>query len=366
MKIAILVVTKKGVALSKTIRDALPERSDCILYTYEKYYNGDGQSFQSLFKLTAELFHQMDALVFVSACGIAVRSVAACLHDKTTDPAVLVVDEGGHFVISLLSGHIGGANRLSQVIADKIGAVPVITTATDTGRLFSPDSFAVANGLYICEMDVAKEVAAALLNGEAVGLYSEYPCEHIPPVLQVYEKSDLLQDSFTPQPLTGICISGKIKQNPFKKTLHLVPKNLVLGVGCKRQVSFAHFEQTVLRILEEYELPLERICKVATIDIKREEPALVQFCETYRLPFVTFSADELMAIEGNFHHSAFVEKTTGADNVCERSAVAAADGGQLVVERQAGEGVTVALAAGEVCLDFEREVCMEAERLPGR
>ena len=129
-------------------------------------------------------------------------------------------DEKGQNVISLLSGHLGGANELSRRLAELIGAQPVITTATDTGSHFSPDSFASANGLIITDMSAAKAAASAVLDGERIGLVSEYDCINVPE--EVSPGAD--------HPV-GIFV-GSAHREPFPVTLRLVPRNVVLGIGC--------------------------------------------------------------------------------------------------------------------------------------
>ena len=116
-----------------------------------------------------------EGVIFVGACGIAVRSIAPYIAGKKTDPAVLVIDECGKFVIALLSGHLGGANELALRCAGYLKAVPVVTTATDLHSRFAVDVFAKKNGCAIFHMKAAKEASAALLAGESIGFYSEFP-----------------------------------------------------------------------------------------------------------------------------------------------------------------------------------------------
>ena len=124
-----------------------------------------------------EKFSDSDALIFIGATGIAVRSIAPYVASKKSDPAVLVVDECGKFVISLLSGHLGGANELALKTAEILEAIPVVTTATDLHHRFAVDVFAKKNNCNIFNMKAAKEVSAALLAGKKVGFYSEFPVE---------------------------------------------------------------------------------------------------------------------------------------------------------------------------------------------
>lgn len=335
MKIAVIALTKNGVGISEKIAG----RTGADVYVFHKHAVSGTAAFSSVSSLVADIFTKYGGLVFICAAGIAVRAIAPHLKSKFTDPAVVVVDESGKFAVSLLSGHAGGANALTESVADTVGAVPVITTATDAGGSFSPDLFAKANGLHILEPELAKAVAAAVVNGEAVGLYSDYPCANRP-------------DIFTDTAETGVCISSGTNKTPFAATLHLIPKNIILGVGCRKGVDAGVFEDFVLTALAEAGIPLYRLAEARTVDRKKGERAILEFCKKYALPLKFYSADELMRAEGSFAHSDFVLKTVGADNVCERCA--ALGGGKMILPKRAGKGVTTAAAETTVSIDFER------------
>lgn len=311
-------------------------------YSYEKYPIEGAEPFAKLTDLAKDIFDSFDALVFASACGVAVRAVAPLIRSKKTDPAVIAVDERGCFAVSLLSGHLGGANRLTEIVAGTLGAVPVITTATDTGGLFSPDSFAKANSLYICDMDMAKECAARLLGGGKLGFTSELPFENI--------TDDFDRDETE----VGLCVSKNPELKPFKRTLNLLPRNIIVGIGCKRNTDPAVLEKRLLQVLRENGISVHRVSAAATIELKKDEAAVIGFCQKYSLPLRVYSPDQLMAVKGAFASSDFVLKTTGADNVCERSA--AAGGGRIIAEKSGFEGVTAALAEEPLKLDFTRKI----------
>lgn len=336
MRAALISVTERGADLTARIADL--GVCACMRYAHQSHSDAVSVPFASIYDVTAELFSKFDALVFVCACGIAVRAIALHIRDKSADPAVLVIDEQGQFVIPVLSGHLGGANALAQEIASKIGAVPVITTATDTGGKFSPDSFAAANFLQIIDLSAAKTVASAVLAGEPVGLVSDFPYVNCPPELHPGEAYR-----------TGLCISPDTGKKPFPVTLSLVPQDLVLGIGCRKGATAEQIEEAV----QNAGIPLDRVYCAATIDRKADEPGLIVFCTKYRLKLVTFTAEELMHTKGDFHASDFVRETVGADNVCERSAVRAS-GGALVYPKTAQNGVTCAAAKRRIHVDFAK------------
>lgn len=258
-----------------------------------------------------EHFDSSEALLFIGACGIAVRAIAPLARDKTTDPAVLVMDEEGKHVISLLSGHLGGANALALEISRRTGAEPVITTATDLRGIPAADNWAKEHGCAIENPSAIKHVSSAALARERV----------------------------------GVAVTERLMDPPFPVTLWLRPRRLVLGTGCRKDLPPEVFEEKAMAFLKENGVSLLSLRAVATIDRKKDEKALTFFCEKYGIPLLTYSAEELRAVPGHFAHSDFVEKTVGVDNVCERAAVLA--GGKLLAGKTSLEGLTLALAGGE-------------------
>lgn len=340
MKIAVITVTQNGAKIAETIRDKILSDFEVKIFCFNKYPASGGQCFDNIGELTKKIWVEFGALVFISACGIAVRAIAPFIRSKLSDPAVIAVDDSGRFAVSLLSGHIGGGNRLAEIISELIGAVPVITTATDNSGRFSPDMFAKANGLAIADMEAAKLIAAASLRGEIIGLYSDIPCKNIPEGLIGNN------DKY------GICISHDVKKKPFDVTLNLIPKNLVIGAGCRKNVSHDELEKFILETLSKAGLSPLGIRFIATADIKKEEPAMISFAEKYGAELRTFTAEELSAVEGDFSASEFVKNAVGVDNVCERSA--AACGGKIIVSKVKGNGVTCAVGVTPFSADFER------------
>ena len=296
----------------------------------------------NLMPLTAELFARAEALIFVGACGVAVRAIAPLVASKRSDPAVVVLDERGEHAISLLSGHIGGANALAREIASLTGGEAVITTATDVNRRFSVDAWAAANGLWISDMVAAKRFAVEILKRD-LPLVSDFPIMgDLPAGVYAGTGGDL-----------GAAISCR-SIAPFEDTLLLVPRRLHLGIGCKRGAPVEKLRAAVEEALEEAGLRRQALRCAASIDVKRDEAGLRELCAELELPLRFFSAEELMAAQGEFAPSAFVLKTVGADNVCERSAVCSAEtDAKLLVRKRCTDGVTVAIAQEDWSVSFE-------------
>ena len=334
MNALIFAFTRRGIETARQVREitggeirvpARLEDLDCPAYA------------GSLSDCVGAAFDR-DALVFVGAAGIAVRAVAPHVSDKRSDPAVLCVDEGGGFVIPLLSGHIGGANRLARRIASAIGATPVITTATDVNGRFSVDAWAAERGFAISDMALAKRVSAEILERD-LPLCADAPVTGDLPDGLAYGDTGPL----------GICVSTRLRR-PFEATLLLAPKALRVGIGCRRGTLREAIDAQIDAVFEANGLNIRAVREVATIDLKGNEPGLIACCEARGWPIRLYTAGQLAAVPGEFSDSEFVKAAVGVGNVCERAALA--EGGRLAVPKTAGGGVTVAVAEMKWGIDF--------------
>lgn len=233
MKLAVISFTERGSRLNAAVTELLSRQGyDCQSCTMSRYAEKYGLSALDVpvKEWTGRMFASVDAILFIGATGIAVRSIAPYLEHKTKDAAVVVMDEKGVFVISLLSGHIGGANDLAGTLANLTGAIPVITTATDVNGRFAVDVFARKNQLYITSMERAKQISAEVLDEKKIGFYSDFPViGSIPEELEVWEEQKVFAGA------CGICISLQEEKKPYKQTATLVPRIVSLGIGCKRE-----------------------------------------------------------------------------------------------------------------------------------
>jgi cobalt-precorrin 5A hydrolase len=333
MKVSIIAFTAKGFALAARLQTLLRTAGRAA----EHYRCREG----GLQEWTGRHFAAADALLFIGAAGIAVRAVAPHLQSKTTDPAVVVLDEQGKFVIPLLAGHIGGANRLAQEVAALLTAVPVMTTATECSGVFAFDSWASANKIKILDPRRIKSVAARMLAGENVYLRSMFPVAGALPAGVL--------------PASGCCdVLISVKTGAGKEVLQLIPPVLTLGVGCRKGVTAEALQKAWVKLLQKTGCHQEAVGLVCSIDLKAQEAGLLSFCAACGLPLQTFAAEQLRAVPGNFTASAFVQKVAGVDNVCERSAVLGS-GGKLIWRKSIENGVALALAAAPYTLYFEEE-----------
>ena len=326
MTCAVIAFTRRGASLGDMIAEGLGGTLHVPARFAEEF---GAAAYDSLEGWTADHWGTCDALIFIGACGIAVRAIAPHVKDKFTDPAVVSMDEKAAFAVPLLSGHVGGANDLALTLSELTGARPVISTATDVNGLFAVDVWARDLGLIITDRALAKAVSAALLEGKAVGFASDFghPC---PQGLRP-GRAEL-----------GVWVTCRREGGPFPETLRLVPKCLTLGIGCRRGTAEETIAAAVDAAFQEAGLDPLAAEAVASIDLKADEPGLLAFCHSRNLPLRTYSAEALSAVPGDFTPSSFVRSVTGVDNVCERAALAG--GGALLLPKTAGNGVTVAIA----------------------
>lgn len=296
-----------------------------------------------------EHFQELDALVFIGAMGIVVRDMAPCLKSKLTDPAVVVLDEKGQFVISVLSGHIGGGNAMTLELASRLKATPVVTTSSDVNGKIAIDMFAQKNNLYISSMKQAKLCASEIVSGNKTGFFCDGQIVGEVPL----ELSGGADASFQ------VVVTPSVRAIN-EKELHLVPKAYVLGLGCKKNTSWQQIDARVREELAKLQIDIRSVKSMASIDIKKEEAGLLTFAHNRKIPITFYTAEELAKLEGSFTPSKFVSSVTGVENVCERAAfmLALENGAKelefaMVLPKSAKDGVTVAIMKLDWSVRFE-------------
>ena len=288
--------------------------------------------------------HPCDAIIFVGATGIAVRAIAPFIHGKAVDPAVLVIDEAGRYVISLLSGHLGGANALARTAASLIEAEPIITTATDAESAFAVDTFAKENGFLLTDLRKAKEVSAKVLRGEKLRIYSDIPMERLVQRPARHE-AELVPAQEIDR--ADIVISYRTKLLNQATGLRLIAKRVHVGLGARKGVTQAEVAAAVATCLEDAGIDPRAVVALASIDLKKLEAGILAYSYESGVPFVTYTAEELRTVEGAFAGSSFVQSVTGVANVCERAAAYAAGRSghaEVLVHKSIHGNVTTAVA----------------------
>ena len=299
---------------------------------------GHGQ----LSQVTKDGFENAQILIYISSCGIAARAIAPYIVHKAQDPAVLVCDELGMHIIALLSGHIGGANELTRMLAEKIGADPVITTATDINKKFSADAWAAKYGLHIDPLSAVKRFSSEILKRD-LPMHCDFPVKGaLPGGTFADDHGDL-----------GVCISTGTRR-PFEETLLLVPKIVHVGIGCKRNAPIGDIRDAVTDALNRLCLHPASVADLSSIDVKANEAGILCLAKEMNVPFRTYSASELNALNGSFTVSEFVRGTVGVDCVCERAAMLSAGaGGRLLLKKTKYTGVTCAVSIEDWRACFE-------------
>lgn len=352
MRLSIISFTENGKRLSESIAKLLDKELEVYLYTKCRPGMDDASRSGILFVKTSvgdwakERMQEKNALLFIGACGIAVRAVAPFLTDKLRDVPVLVADEKGKYIIPVLSGHMGGANDLANRIAVKTGAEPVITTATDINKKFAVDLFAKRNNLYIADKDGIVKVSSKALAGEeilvSVEAGHESPCEETGVRLVPYP----------PVGFADVVVTSK--DGFFDASVLLKPREYVIGIGCKRGKNVNEIDHFISKKLDETGISVTQVYAVSSVSQKRDEQGIIEWCKKEGLPFLTYEAEELQEVNGNFTGSSFVKRQVGVDNVCERAAVkACGEDGKLVALKAAENGITIAVAKRKwkVCFD---------------
>ena len=298
--------------------------------------------FERLGPLLEHTFRAFGCHIFIAACGIAVRAVAPLLAGKDRDPAVLVMDQRGRHVISLLSGHLGGANAMAGRVAALVGATPVITTATDIESLPAVDALAAGRGLAIGNLEAVKTVSAALLRGETVGL--DDPHDRLGLAKSPWDGLFIRGPG---EAAARIVVTEQAAAPGARAALYLHPRTLACGVGCKKGVTAAVILQAIRGMLARGGYAAASLACLASFDAKQHEPGLTEAARLLGTPFRVFTAGELAAFPPRNPSPKAFERF-GVAGVCESAALAAAAGlpGETVLleEKAAANGVTVALA----------------------
>jgi cobalt-precorrin 5A hydrolase len=340
-RIAVWAITPNGAALASTIAGCMP-RADLFVSTPLSAEVSGAATFDRLADAVAANFSAYRGHVFIMSTGIVVRMIAPHLRHKTSDPAVVVVDEGGRHAISLVSGHIGGANRLAAAVAEAVGAEPVITTATDIQGVPAIDLIAGRRHLAIENPGAIKHVNMALLTGSRIVVHDPYgwlesalPTKHVTRVAVNPEGLD---------PGDAAISVDDTRRDLSPRWLRLRPPALIAGMGCNRNTPGSEIKQLLSEVLEHHRLAAGSLAGLATIDIKRDEPGLIALAEELALPLTFFTKEQLNRVRGVASPSARVKKHVGVESVCEAAAILGSDNGRLIVPKQRTKNVTVAIA----------------------
>ena len=342
---AIWVVTPNGLALAEKIMAAWPDTT--LFYTRRlKGKVPRGTCVDRLTQAITDEFNRFSGHFFIMSTGIVVRMIAPLIKNKTVDPAIVVMDDTGRFVISLLSGHIGGANVLAQKVAAISGATPVITTATDVNKRPAIDVIALEKRLKIENPKAIKQVNMALLLNEPVQVHDPlgWLGEEVSTAGSAEISATDKLSMFAADPAAAAVFVDDIIFDLPPHVLVLRPPSLVAGIGCNRHTSREEIRGFLFGTLDRFGLAPDSIGAIATIDLKSDEVGLMALADDLNIPLIFFSRDQLNQVPDVPNPSAMVLKHVGVQSVCEASAILASRNGRLIVPKQNTRNVTVAIA----------------------
>ena len=350
---AIVAISRWGAALGARVRGALGD--DIELYVERRFADGVEEAMPfdlPVRPLVGRLFGECENLVLMMPVGAAVRLLAAYIEDKRTDAAVVCVDDGGRYAVSLLSGHVGGADALAERVADAIGATAVITSASHVLETLSVDLLGSEFGWRIeASSAMVTRASAAVVNGEPVGVYQDAGergwwdadkplpsnlniCETVeglveyPNVLLISDRADVSDMAAALEPRTLVTYR---------------PRSLVVGVGSRRGVGLNELEKHLYRTFAAFQLSINAIKCIATAELKRDETAIGMLAERLGVPVRYYEADDLNAMPGPSGPSES-QRLLGVVGVAEPAALLASEGGEIVVPKVRSAAATLAVA----------------------
>ncbi|MFQ6030758.1 MAG: cobalt-precorrin 5A hydrolase [Dehalococcoidia bacterium] len=373
----IVAMSRRGAELAQALAQGLSGENR--LYLDRRFHQGDATAFDLPLRPVLErLFAEYQSLVLFMPLGAAVRLLAPSLQHKHHDPAVVCVDDAGRFAVSLLSGHMGGADRLAQEVAAVLGATPVITSASHVTDTLAVDLLGQEFGWQLeADSVTITRASAAVVNGEPVGVYQEagepdwWPSDRpLPENVSVFTSLEALANS---ECVAALVVSDRVPSSEQEaedlsevlQSKHAVvyrPRSLVAGMGCRRGVSAEHLEQLLVVTFQQHGLALASLSCLASADLKQDEAGLLQLAEKYGVPLSCFSADELNSIfplaeaspgtvAGTTPDqavsptpSAVARRLIGVWGVSEPAALLASGSRELLVTREKTDRATIAVA----------------------
>ncbi|GMQ55664.1 cobalt-precorrin 5A hydrolase [Vallitalea sediminicola] len=341
MKVALITLTHGGLQLAEKLRKY---NSQIDVFTHRK----SQYDYVKLIELPLrnnikQLMDDYDMLVFIMATGIVVRLIAPYIKHKSIDPGVIVIDEQGDYVISLLSGHLGGANEYTRKLAEFLQAHPVITTASDVNNTMAVDILAMKLNCYIDDFEDAKIVTSHIVNGDNIGIISNRDINMDLPNQFITIHNDKIIQSIDKYNIKGLIVidSNKILVNIPIAYLH--KKDIILGIGCKRGKTRDEITKELMPLLHKKDININRISRISTVEVKKDEIGIIELARTLKIPMDIISLDSIREIQNLFDGSDFVEKTIGVTCVSEPCGYLSSNQGECILNKVKANGITISL-----------------------
>lgn len=338
-KIAIISITKNGKKLGLKIKSKIHNAS---LYYVKKddIKEDDGLIYvnKKLKEFIPEIFREYDYIIFIMATGIVVRTIAPLISSKFSDPAILVSDENGKNIISLLSGHIGGANEMTLYISNLLCSNPVITTGTDVNNKSSLDMIAKKLNAHIYDFrNKVLKINSMLVNDEVVNLYIEGDYNVDTRGFNICKRDEINNLDEV------VVISNKESLNLINNNiLKVVPRDIVIGIGCKKNTDKEYMINSLSDFLHKQNIDINSIKEIGSIDIKKNEDALINLSTYLNVTFKTFTAEEISKVENLYEKSEWVKQNVGVYSVAEPVAHLLSNG-NLIVKKHKYNGITYSI-----------------------
>ncbi|WP_291259081.1 cobalt-precorrin 5A hydrolase [Fusobacterium sp.] len=320
MRLAIWSVTRGAGNLAKKIGVKL----EADIYTLKKFQLENTIQIENFTDELTKKFNNYDGHIFIMATGIVIRKISCLIKSKDVDPAVLVIDEGGNFVISLLSGHIGGANELTYKVANTFSLLPIITTSSDVTGKIAIDTLSQKLNCEMESLTKAKDLTSLIVDNKKVEIL-------LPNNVKIGENTNS----------SGVVIASNKKNIDI---MRIYPKNLIVGVGCRRGTPKEEIFKALDEVMKKHNLAYESIKRVATVDIKADELGLLSLVEELQKELVIISREEIKEVEQRFKGSEFVKKQIGVSCVSEPCALLASNGnGDFLEQKYIYNGITISI-----------------------
>lgn len=317
--ISVVSVTKKGDSLAYLIK----ENIECNVINSSIFKESN------LENITEKCFKESEFIIFISSTGIAVRAISKFIEDKKVDPGVIVVDVCNNFTISLISGHLGGANYMTEKISKILNNTPVITTATDNLKIKAPDILAKENNLIIDDFNMAKRIASRLVNNKKVYFFDDRNILKAP---KGYLNTTKIKEN-------TVVITNKVLKD--KDILILLRRDIILGIGCKKGTSFEKIKEFVYKELNLRNIDLRSVKSIGSIDIKKDEECIKLLANELKVDIHFFKKEEIEKVQDEFIGSEFVRKITGVKAVSGPSVKLL--NGEILEEKLIFEGITLSI-----------------------
>ena len=322
----------------------------------------------NLSDITKKAMKNSNGIIFISATGIAVRAIAPFLEGKDKDPGVVVVDLSCKYAINILSGHLGGGNELTIKVAEILKVQPIITTATDNLGIIGPDILAKENDLIIEDLKKTKYIASLLVDGKTVGIKDDYKelkigkgyeeiqdlrenCIWITHNLKFNYDDNLISNELKNININrnivsneyNDCLNKQIenKELDYSKILKLIKKDLILGIGCRRDTDYEKLYDFITNSLIKYNFDIKSVAAIVSVDVKKDETGIIKLAEKINCPFKTFTKQEIKTVQDKYEKSEFVLRTLGITGVCEPCVDLAE--AEVIISKVKSQGMTLAI-----------------------